>query len=104
MVNKKDFTFGQVFIYSSLIIGIFLVIWPLMNILSWSLTPTKNVHMLNGLDIFPKGLDFDVFKLMLSNPRVLISFSNSIFITTVGLVLNMTLALTRLSWALSRPS
>jgi len=90
MVNKKDFTFGEVFIYSSLIIGIFLVIWPLMNILSWSLTPTKNVHMLNGLDIFPKGLDFDVFKLMLSNPRVLISFSNSILITTVGLVLNMT--------------
>tara|TARA_B100000131_G_scaffold319194_1_gene364586 strand:- start:787 stop:1617 length:831 start_codon:yes stop_codon:yes gene_type:complete len=70
-------------------LGVFLVVWPLLNILAWSLTPTKNVHMLDGLDIFPKGLDFDVFKLMLSNPRVLISFTNSILITTVGLCLNM---------------
>jgi len=88
-VNKSKFSLGDIFIYSSLILGVFLVVWPLLNILAWSLTPTKNVHMLDGLDIFPKGLDFDVFKLMLSNPRVLISFTNSILITTVGLCLNM---------------
>ena len=33
--------------------------------------------------------DIDVFKLMLSNPRVLISFTNSIYITSVGLCLNI---------------
>ncbi len=88
-MNKSKFSLGDIFIYSSLILGVFLVVWPLLNILAWSLTPTKNVHMLDGLDIFPKGLDFDVFKLMLSNPRVLISFTNSILITTVGLCLNM---------------
>ncbi len=88
-MNKSKFSLGDIFIYSSLILGVFLVVWPLLNILAWSLTPTRNVHMLDGLDIFPKGLDFDVFKLMLSNPRVLISFTNSILITTVGLCLNM---------------
>ena len=89
MVKKYNFSASDLIIYSSLFLGVFLVIWPLMNLLAWALTPTQNVHLLDGLDIFPKGFDFDVFKLMLSNPRVLISFTNSILITTVGLCLNM---------------
>ena len=86
---RNKFGIGDLFIYSSLFLGIFLVIWPLMNLLAWALTPTKNVHLLSGLDIFPKGFDTSVFELMLSNPNVLMSFLNSIYITTVGLSLNI---------------
>ena len=89
MVKKYNISASDLIIYSSLLLGVFLVIWPLMNLLAWALTPTKNVHLLDGLDIFPKGFDIDVFKLMLSNPRVLISFMNSIYITSVGLFLNI---------------
>ena len=86
MVKKYNFSASDLIIYSSLFLGVFLVIWPLMNLLAWALTPTQNVHLLDGLDIFPKGFDIDVFKLMLSNPRVLISFMNSIYITSIGLL------------------
>ena len=89
MVGKNNFTASDLIIYSSLFLGVFLVIWPLMNLLAWALTPTNNVHLLDGLDILPKGFDTDVFKLMFSNPRVLISFMNSIYITSVGLCLNI---------------
>ena len=89
MVGKNNFTVSDLIIYSSLFLGVFLVIWPLLNLLAWALTPTNNVHLLDGLDILPKGFDIDVFKLMLSNPRVLISFMNSIYITSVGLCLNI---------------
>ena len=89
MVRKNTYTFSDIIIYSSLFFGVFLVIWPLLNLLAWALTPTNNIHLLDGLDILPKGFDFDVFKLMLSNPRVLISFSNSIYITSAGLCLNI---------------
>ena len=89
MVRRNTYTFSDIIIYASLFFGIFLVIWPLLNLLAWALTPTNNVHLLDGLDILPKGFDVDVFKLMLSNPRVLISFSNSIYITSAGLCLNI---------------
>ena len=89
MVKKYNISASDVIIYFSLLLGVFLVIWPLLNLLAWALTPTNNVHLLDGLDIFPKGFDIDVFKLMLSNPRVLISFTNSIYITSVGLCLNI---------------
>ena len=89
MVRKNTYTFSDIIIYSSLFFGVFLVIWPLLNLLAWALTPTNNIHLLDGLDVLPKGLDFDVFKLMLSNPRVLISFTNSIYITSAGLCLNI---------------
>ena len=89
MVDKNNFKVSDFIIYSSLFLGVFLVIWPLLNLLAWALTPTNNVHLLDGLDIFPKGFDIDVFKLMLSNPRVLMSCMNSIYITSVGLCLNI---------------
>lgn len=89
MVKKYNISASDLIIYSTLLFGVFLVIWPLMNLLAWALTPTKNVHLLDGLDIFPKGFDIDVFKLMLSNPRVLMSCMNSIYITSVGLCLNI---------------
>ena len=89
MVKKYNISASDVIIYFSLLLGVFLVIWPLLNLLAWALTPTNKVHLLDGLDIFPKGFDIDVFKLMLSNPRVLISFTNSIYITSVGLCLNI---------------
>lgn len=88
-MKKYNFTVNDLVIYLSLILGVFLVIWPLLNLLAWALTPTKNVHLLDGLDIFPKGWDTDVFKLLLTNPRVLKSFMNSIYITTTGLCLNL---------------
>ena len=89
MVRKNTYTLSDIIIYASLFFGIFLVIWPLLNLLAWALTPTNNFHLLDGLDILPKGFDVDVFKLMLSNPRVLISFTNSIYITSAGLCLNI---------------
>ena len=89
MVKKYNISASDLIIYSSLLLGVFLVIWPLLDLLAWALTPTNKVHLLDGLDIFPKGFDIDVFKLMLSNPRVLISFTNSIYITSVGLCLNI---------------
>ncbi|MDA1181439.1 MAG: carbohydrate ABC transporter permease [Proteobacteria bacterium] len=89
MVKKYNISASDLIIYSSLLLGVFLVIWPLLNLLAWALTPTNKVHLLDGLDIFPKGFDIDVFKLMLSNPRVLISFTNSIYITSIGLCLNI---------------
>ena len=89
MVKKYNISASDLIIYFSLLLGVFLVIWPLLNLLAWALTPTNKVHLLDGLDIFPKGFDIDVFKLMLSNPRVLISFTNSIYITSVGLCLNI---------------
>ncbi len=67
------------------------VLIPILNLLALSLTEPLNAHKMNGLDIIPKGFSLINYKVLFSNPLVVRSIFNTLFITIVGTALNLML-------------
>lgn len=65
------------------------VLIPVLNIVALSLTDPGRVAELSGLGVFPKGFSLRNYEIILSNPMILRSLGNSVFITIVGTVLNI---------------
>ena len=65
------------------------ILIPLLNILAMSLSDPSRVHELSGLGIIPQGFSFLNYKIILSNPLIVRSLVNSLFITIVATLLNL---------------
>lgn len=76
------------------------IIVPILNIVASSLTPAENIYELHPWSILPKGLTFDYYKLILSDPALLGAFFNSVFITFFHVCLAL-LTTTMAAYALS---
>lgn len=93
---------------SKLIIGLILtlltltMVVPLLNILAKSLSDPAKVHMLTGYDILPKGFSTVNYQVILSQPIVLRSVMNSLFVTILGVTINIVLT-SSAAYALTRP-
>lgn len=87
----KKLSISRTIIYTILFFISLAVLIPLLNILAMSLTSPDRINELSGLDIFPKGFSLINYEIILSNPLILRSIGNSIFITIVGTLLNLTL-------------
>jgi putative aldouronate transport system permease protein len=93
-------------IFNSLVIVIlFLVgfasIAPLLYVVSVSLTPYTEVLRNGGYVIIPKQLTFSAYQAIFRTPYMVNSMGVSVFITTVGTALNITLTLL-MAYPLSR--
>lgn len=82
---------STIIIYVTLFILTLIVLIPILNLLAMSLSDPLQVHKLKGLDILPKGLSLINYELLMSNPLVSGSIWNSVFITVVGVILNLVL-------------
>lgn len=91
MVKLKRLGLAKTVISIGLFIISFAVLVPLLNILAMAFTSPDRMSELTGLSIFPKGMTLFNFKIILSNPLIIKSIFNSIFITFTGTVLNLTL-------------
>jgi putative aldouronate transport system permease protein len=62
-----------------------------LNLLAMSLSDPLKVHNLSGLGIIPEGFTLINYKILLSNPLIVKSIFNSLFITIVGTLINLLL-------------
>lgn len=93
---------------SKIIMGIILIflaasmLIPMLNILAQSLSHPDKVYALKGWDILPKGFSLVNFQVILSQPLVIRSILNSVFITVVGTFLNLVMTASA-AYVLTRP-
>ena len=85
----KRFTWSQFIISAVLLVLSFMVLIPILNLLAMSLSDPLQVHKLSGLDIIPKGFSFINYEVLFSNPLIVRSIFNSLFLTIVGTALNL---------------
>ncbi|WP_223592631.1 carbohydrate ABC transporter permease [Neobacillus bataviensis] len=85
----KKLSLSSVIIYTILFLLSISVLIPILNLLAMSLSDPLKVHELKGLDILPKGFTFLNYEILLSNPLILRSLFNTIFITVAGTALNL---------------
>lgn len=79
------------------------MIVPLLHILARSLSDPAQSGSMNGLDINPNGFSLINYQVLFSNQYIVPSIFNSIFITTVGTLINMLLTMCA-AYVLTRPN
>ncbi|WP_226036072.1 carbohydrate ABC transporter permease [Aquibacillus saliphilus] len=87
----KNISVTRLIIYSLLLLCSISVLVPILNLLAVSLTDPLRSQEMSGLDIIPKGFSLINYEILLSNPMILRSLFNSVFITVVGTSLNLLL-------------
>ncbi len=80
-----------VILYTGLFLVTLTMIVPILNLLALSLTAPENAHKMTGLSLFPKGFSLVNYEILLSNPLIVKSLFNSLFITAAGTLLNLLL-------------
>lgn len=86
--------------YVYLIIALIVVLYPLIYIISASISSPKYVSS-GEMWLLPKGITFDGYKLVFDNPKIWIGYRNTIFYTLIGTLLNLAVTLPA-AYALSR--
>ncbi len=85
----RRFSWSRSIIYTILFIITLAVLIPVLNLVAMSFSDPTRVGELSGLGIFPKGFSLINYELILSNPLIIKSIGNSIFITVAGTFLNL---------------
>ncbi|MEM5018213.1 carbohydrate ABC transporter permease [Metabacillus indicus] len=87
----KTLKWPVVILYTGLFLVTLTMIVPILNLLALSLTAPENAHKMTGLSLFPKGFSLVNYEILLSNPLIVKSLFNSLFITAAGTLLNLLL-------------
>ena len=99
---RKKFSIGQVILVIVMFLLTLTMIVPLLNILAKSLSGPTASPFMGGLEIFPKDISLINYKIILNHPVLIPAVFNSIFITIVGTIINISLT-TMTAYALTRP-
>ncbi|TBL74555.1 carbohydrate ABC transporter permease [Paenibacillus thalictri] len=83
-----------------LCIGIVVCLVPVLNVVAKSFSAEANV-VAGDVFIWPVGFNVDAYSIVLGSQKFISSFANSVFITVVGTLLNVTLTVCT-GYALSR--
>lgn len=89
------------FVYSILLFVGLATIFPMMYVVSVSITPMSEVLKNGGYVIIPHSITFDAYKELLGNSAIPRAFSVTMFITVVGTAINMVLTV-MMAYPLSR--
>ncbi|WP_083180298.1 carbohydrate ABC transporter permease [Paenibacillus yonginensis] len=92
--------FFLVVTYCFLALALLIVLYPVVYIISASISNPKFVSS-GEMWLFPKGLTFDGYKLVLENPKIWLGYRNTILYTVLGTLLNLLLTIPS-AYALSR--
>jgi putative aldouronate transport system permease protein len=85
----KRLSVSKTIIYSILFLLTLSILVPILNLVAMSFSDPLKVHELDGLDILPKGFSLLTYKVLFSNPLIVRSIFNTLFITIVGTLLNL---------------
>lgn len=97
--SKSDKLF-LVLNYVYLLIALVVVLYPLVYIVSASVSTPKYVSS-GEMWLFPKGLTLDGYRLVFENPKIWLGYRNTIVYTLIGTLLNLAVTLPA-AYALSR--
>ena len=97
MVNGRVLSRGDkafnAFLYAALTLAGALCLFPLMYVVSVSLTPYSEVLRNGGFVVIPRRITLDGFRMFFRNGRMINAYGVTIFITVVGTLLNIVLTL-----------
>lgn len=85
----KRIKLSTIIIYTILFLISLSVLFPILHLVAMSFSDPLKVHELTGLGILPKGFSIINYKVLFSNPLIVRSILNTIFITVVGTLLNL---------------
>ncbi|MFI3249803.1 MAG: carbohydrate ABC transporter permease [Eubacteriales bacterium] len=88
---KQKFSLFQCLLSFGMILISLTMVIPLLNILAISLSDSSVSTTMNGLEIIPKEFTLVNYQLILENPNIMPALKNSIFITLVGTLINVSL-------------
>lgn len=99
---KKKISVGKFIIGVIMVLIAMTMLIPMLNILAKSFSDPEQVYLLKGYDILPKGFSTVNYQVILSQPVVIRSILNSIFITVTGVAVNIILTASA-AYVLTRP-
>ena len=100
MKNKENLV--HLLLYILLFFITLSMLVPMLNLLALSLTDPARVKEVTGLTIIPKGFSLDNYSVLFSNPQIIKSLFNSVFVTVIGTIINLGLTIMA-AYALTRP-
>ena len=101
-MRKKHYGIGQLLLAAVLFLFTLTMLIPLLHILARSLSDPMRSTEMSGLEIIPRGFSLINYQVIFGNKNFVPSIFNSIFITLIGSLLNMTLTITA-AYVLTRP-
>ncbi|WP_168118737.1 carbohydrate ABC transporter permease [Paenibacillus sp. HB172176] len=100
MKESKGDKIFLVLVYLFLTAALIVVLYPLIYMLSASISTPKYVNS-GEMWLLPKGLTFEGFKLVFENAQIWVGYRNTIVYTLIGTLINLTVTLPA-AYALSR--
>lgn len=106
-MNGKKKVIGQPVVSTAVInlvmVFVLLVILvPMLNLVAKSLSDPAQVAGMSGWRIIPKGFSLQNYQIIFANPAIWRALLNSVFITVVGVILNVVVT-SMAAYAMTRP-
>ncbi|MCM3748585.1 carbohydrate ABC transporter permease [Paenibacillus pasadenensis] len=101
MVSRGSERYFDIFIYVLLLLLAFVCIFPLLFVLSVSVTPYSEVLRNGGFILIPKSITFEAYKILFGMKEIPRAFLVTIFVTVMSTAINLILTIP-LAFALSR--
>jgi putative aldouronate transport system permease protein len=102
VVKGREDRIVNTIVYLGLALVAVVSIFPLLFVVSASITPYSEILRNGGYVIIPQGFTIDAYAQLLADPAIPRSLGVTVFITVVGTLINMILT-TLLAYPLSRP-
>lgn len=105
LTKKKGFRLPQissVCINGVMVFVLIVVLVPMLNLVAKSLSDPARVAGMPGWQIIPAGFSLINYEIIFSNPAIWRALLNSVFVTVVGVVLNVVVT-SMAAYALTRP-
>lgn len=105
LAQKKKFRLPQissVFINGIMVFVLIVVLVPMLNLVAKSFSDPAKVAGMPGWQIIPAGFSLINYEIIFSNPAIWRALLNSVFITAVGVALNVVVT-SMAAYAMTRP-
>ncbi len=90
-MRKRKFSFFQFILCAFMIAVTVVMLVPMLNIVAISFSSPSAASQMSGLDLIPQEFTLFNYQMVLANDSIMPALRNSIFITLVGTIINMTL-------------
>ena len=100
--KKKKFHLSDLILNLAMLLVALTMLIPILNLLAKSISTPASVPYMKGYQIWPSGFDLINYEIIFSNQVVWTALKNSLFITVVGVLVNV-LVTTMMAYALTRP-
>lgn len=100
--KKKKISLSDILLNLVMLLVALTMLVPILNLLAKSLSNPSSVPYMKGYQIWPSGFDLINYEIIFSNQVVWTALKNSLFITVVGVLVNV-LVTTMMAYALTRP-